>query len=164
MGNHKSTWNKVNWSFLKKGVTFMLLHLSRQFFIPPALRPLILKFCGVTFLKPKTVFIGTDVLFDNMKNAKTYIGENVWITTGVKIINHYPIISKKGISEFNVGSVIIEDNVFIGMNSLIIKPITIGRNSIIGAGSVVTKDIPEYSIVGGNPAKVIGSTITDTKA
>lgn len=50
---------------------------------------------------------------------------------------------------------IVEDNVEIGVGALILGPITIGRFSQIGAGSVVVKDIPPFSIVVGNPAKVI---------
>ena len=49
----------------------------------------------------------------------------------------------------------IKNNVNIGANSVIIGDITIGRNSIIAAGSIVVKDVPENVIVGGNPAKVI---------
>jgi len=55
------------------------------------------------------------------------------------------------------GEIIIEDDVWIGSNSVILSGVTIGRGSIIGAGSVVTKDIPRYSIVGGNPARIIKS-------
>lgn len=51
-------------------------------------------------------------------------------------------------------TVVIEDNVFIGMNSLILKGVTIGKSSVIGAGSIVTKDIPPDSIAFGIPAKV----------
>lgn len=51
--------------------------------------------------------------------------------------------------------VVIEDNVFIGMNCLILKGVTIGRGSVIGAGSVVTKSIPEGVIAAGNPARVV---------
>ena len=51
----------------------------------------------------------------------------------------------------------IMDNVFIGGNSTIVGNVTIGPNAIVAAGSVVTKDVPENTIVGGNPAKVIGS-------
>src|SRR5690554_5296827 len=127
MNNHKATWNKFNFSFVKKEITFMLIHISRQFFIPPSLRPRILKLCGITFLNPKNVFIGTDVLFDTIKGSKTTIGSNVTITTGVKIINHFPILTKDGVKEYKIGNVIIEDDVFIGMNSLIIKPIKIGK-------------------------------------
>lgn len=49
----------------------------------------------------------------------------------------------------------IGDNVFIGNNVMVLKGVTIGNNSVIGGGSVVLKDIPENTIAGGNPAKVI---------
>lgn len=49
------------------------------------------------------------------------------------------------------------DNVFIGCNTTILGNVRIGSNVIIGAGSVVTKDIPSNSVVVGNPAKVIGT-------
>jgi len=59
----------------------------------------------------------------------------------------------------NVGQkeISIADNVWIGMNCLILKGVHIGRNSVVAAGSVVTKDIPSNSICAGVPAKVVGS-------
>lgn len=51
--------------------------------------------------------------------------------------------------------VVIEDNVWIGANCIVLPGVTIGKGSIISAGSVVTKDIPPMAIAGGNPAKVI---------
>lgn len=51
--------------------------------------------------------------------------------------------------------VIIEDDVWIGCMSIILKGVTIGRGAVIGAGSVVTKDVPPYTIVAGNPARII---------
>lgn len=53
------------------------------------------------------------------------------------------------------GHIVIEDNVWIGEMVCILSGVRIGRGSIIGANAVVTKDIPEYALVGGNPAKVI---------
>jgi len=53
--------------------------------------------------------------------------------------------------------VFIEDNVFIGTGAIILKGVRIGKNSVVGAGSVVTKDVPDNSIVAGNPAKLIKS-------
>jgi acetyltransferase-like isoleucine patch superfamily enzyme len=51
--------------------------------------------------------------------------------------------------------IIIEDEVWVGANSVIVAGITIGKHSVIGAGSVVTKDIPPFSVAIGNPARVI---------
>ena len=51
--------------------------------------------------------------------------------------------------------IIIEDNVWLGLNSVVLKGVTIGKNSVIGANSVVTKDIPENVIAAGNPCRVI---------
>ena len=50
----------------------------------------------------------------------------------------------------------VEQNASIGANATLLPGITIGANALIGAGSVVTKDVPAFSIVVGNPAKVIG--------
>jgi hypothetical protein len=51
--------------------------------------------------------------------------------------------------------ILIEDDVFIGMNSLILKGVTIGKGSVVGAGSIVTKDVPPGVIVAGNPARIV---------
>lgn len=56
---------------------------------------------------------------------------------------------------YSKGPVIIGDNVWIGEKASILPNVTIGKGSIIGAGAVVTKDVPPYCIVGGNPAKII---------
>lgn len=56
---------------------------------------------------------------------------------------------------YSKGKIVIEEDVWIGSNSVILSGIKIGRGSIIGAGSVVTKDVEEYSIMGGNPAKLL---------
>lgn len=56
----------------------------------------------------------------------------------------------------HAGCIDVRDNVFIGGGSTIVGPVTIGPNAIVAAGSVVVKNVPENSIVGGNPAKVIG--------
>ena len=53
--------------------------------------------------------------------------------------------------------IIIKKNVWVGMNSLILKGVTIGENSIVAAHSVVIKDVPKNTVVGGNPAKIIKS-------
>jgi maltose O-acetyltransferase len=54
-------------------------------------------------------------------------------------------------------AVVIEDDVWIGANVTVLPGRTIGRGSIVGAGAVVTRDVPPYSVVGGNPAQVVAS-------
>lgn len=63
-------------------------------------------------------------------------------------------------STFYLGQVKIGNNVFLGMNTLIISPVTIGDNAVLAAGSVVTRDIPSGEIWGGVPAKFIKKRIT----
>lgn len=94
------------------------------------------------------------------------IGNNVTITADVRIYEHDLIRKMWNLDnnyigpeiKYYVGDVVIEDNVAIGARSIITYNVTIGHNSVVAAGSVVTKDVPPYSIVGGNPAKVIGDT------
>jgi acetyltransferase-like isoleucine patch superfamily enzyme len=57
----------------------------------------------------------------------------------------------------------IEDEVWIGANAVIVAGVTVGKHSIVAAGSVVTKDVPSYSIVGGNPAKILKQYNPETK-
>lgn len=57
-----------------------------------------------------------------------------------------------------VGYITVEDNVMIGANAIILYDLVIGHDALVAAGAVVTKDVPPYAIVGGNPAKVIGDT------
>ena len=60
------------------------------------------------------------------------------------------------------GEIIIEDEVWLGANSIILSGVTIGKGAIVAAGSVVTKDVPPYTIVGGNPAKFIKNRVPET--
>lgn len=90
------------------------------------------------------------------------IGNRVQITDGVKIFTHgggHVLREKYPDIDF-FGKVVIKDNVYIGNNCLIMPGVTIGSNVLVAAGSVVTKSVPNGVVVGGNPAKVLGS-ITD---
>lgn len=74
------------------------------------------------------------------------------------LFQHCPqYAAEKDKYQFSMGTIEVFDNVMVGANSTLMYNIKIGPNAIIGAGSVVTKDVPEGVIVAGNPAKVIGS-------
>ena len=87
---------------------------------------------------------------------------NIVVTSNVTFVTHDVFHLglnnlNKGTFHYQQGCIEIMDNVFIGCNSTILGSVRIGSNVVIGAGSVVTKDIPPNSVVVGNPAHVIGT-------
>lgn len=124
------------------------------------------------FYRKHNVFhhIGKNVMFlPTIVPSEPYlvsIGDNVRITANVRFVTHdviqtmlrasgkYPYDKK---NFYYMGKIEIGNNVVIGANSTILYDVKIGNDVIVAAGSVVTKDVPDGSIVGGNPAKVIGS-------
>ena len=115
----------------------------------------------------ENVFLGSDIyvnfnltLVDDGPiyiGDKTMIGPNVTIATASHPIS--PSLREKGL-QYNL-KVTIGRNVWLGANTVVLPGITIGDNSIIGAGSVVTKDIPSNVIAVGNPCKVLRSINKD---
>lgn len=85
------------------------------------------------------------------------IGNNVMVGPRVGFYTAgHPIVADIRIEDLEFGSpIVVEDNVWIGGSAVILPGVTIGKNAIVGAGAVVTKDVHANSIVGGNPAKVI---------
>jgi UDP-2-acetamido-3-amino-2,3-dideoxy-glucuronate N-acetyltransferase len=85
------------------------------------------------------VFIGHHVVFTNDKFPRS-------VTEEGKV---------KKQDDWQVDRTVVEKNASIGSNATIIGGVTIGENALIGAGSVVTKDVPKFAVVAGNPAKVL---------
>ena len=87
------------------------------------------------------------------------IGENVMMGPDVTILTHTHKIDRidipMGLQGSIIKEVIIGNDVWIGMRSIIMPGVKIGNGAVIGAGAVVTKDVPDYAIVGGVPARVI---------
>ncbi|HBC46547.1 MAG TPA: acetyltransferase [candidate division Zixibacteria bacterium] len=81
------------------------------------------------------------------------IGNDVLISWDVNILDHD--YHSSGGGKVMPRPVVIEDEVWIGIRCLILKGVTIGKGAIIGAGSVVTRDVPPYTFAAGNPAKAI---------
>ena len=96
------------------------------------------------------------------------IGDHVMMGLDVTIFSSNHEFSRTDIPMTKQGykkypPVVIEDDVWIGSRAIIMPGITIKKGSIIAAGAVVTKNFPEYSIVGGNPAKLIKSRKDDPR-
>jgi maltose O-acetyltransferase len=103
-------------------------------------------------------FIGHQVLITGNSKYKIKIGNNVDIAPRVSILSGTHIIDMLGENSAGVGfggNVIIENGVWIGANSTILPGVKIGKKAVIGAGSVVTKNIPPYCIAVGNPCRVV---------
>lgn len=102
----------------------------------------------------KNVSIVDDFFFDRAHCYLISIGDNTTIAPSVKLIAHDASTKRYlGFSKF--GQINIGKDCFIGHSSIVMPNVTIGDRSIIGSGSVVTKDIPPNSVAAGNPAKVI---------
>lgn len=88
------------------------------------------------------------------------IGNHCTVTSGVRFITHDggAWVFRHEIPQLNVfGKIEVKDNCFIGIDSIILPNVTIGPNSVVGAGSVVTKDVPPDTVVAGVPARSICS-------
>ena len=97
--------------------------------------------------------------------AKIKIGDNCMLAPNVAIYTAgHPVHPVSRNSAYEYGKeVTIGDNVWLGGNTVVCPGVHIGSNVVIGAGSVVTKDIPDWSIAAGNPCKVIRSITEDDK-
>lgn len=81
------------------------------------------------------------------------IDDDVMIASGVRLISNNHDLDNRMV--LTCKPVHIKRNCWIGAGATILRGITIGENSVVGAGSVVTKDVPDNVIVAGNPAKII---------
>ena len=116
---------------------------------------------GFRFGLKHKIIIGKECrINENVYIQSAIIGDYVLIAPNVAILASSHVYKDKSIpiiyqSETIINPVIIEDNVWIGRNVIIMPGIRIGKGAIIGAGAVVTKDVPPEAIAGGVPAKVL---------
>jgi len=113
---------------------------------------------GANFFKPSGVTIGNDTIVGDHcfldGRAPLKIGNHVGIASQVLIYNDEHDINSDDYGN-SFGPVTIEDYVFIGPRAIILPNTKIGKGSVVAAGAIVTKDIPEFEIWGGVPAKKI---------
>ncbi|MGL5082088.1 MAG: acyltransferase [Microcoleaceae cyanobacterium] len=106
--------------------------------------------CNVVLTSSSGIYIGKSVLIA----SNCYLGGGRYGTDRLDI----PMM-EQGI--YTKGPVVIEDDVWLGAGATVLDGVTIGKGSIIGAGAVVTKDLPAYSVAAGVPAKVLRSRLSE---
>jgi maltose O-acetyltransferase len=119
---------------------------------------------GATFGSDLEIGDNSGVGINAQISSGVKIGSNVMMAPEVVILtsNHahdkidIPIMFQ---ASAKIKPVIIEDNVWVGQRVIILPGVIISQGSIVGAGSIVTKSFPPYSIIGGNPAKIIKTRV-----
>jgi galactoside O-acetyltransferase len=110
--------------------------------------------------------------------SRIEIGNDVLIAWGCTIVDHDShaprfsdrqndvtrwIRGTKDWSRVRVDRVVIQDKAWIGLNAVVLRGVTVGEGSVVGAGSVVTHDVPPYVVVAGNPARVVRELSPDER-
>jgi acetyltransferase-like isoleucine patch superfamily enzyme len=119
---------------------------------------------GVTIHWPQNLSVGRGTAINEFVFINAFggvsIGDNVGIGNGAKLFSAEHHFEKKEMpflrQPIEPKAIVVGDDVYIGMNALVLGGVTIGKGAVIGAGSVVSKDVPEFAIVWGFPARVIG--------
>lgn len=116
-----------------------------------------------TFISRSSITIGNNVtiawgctIYDHDSHSLDYLERRKDISdefTNIKTGKNF--IHNKNWNVVNTQPIKICDDAWIGMNCIVLKGVTIGEGAIVGAGSVVTKDVPAWTVVAGNPAKVV---------
>ena len=152
----KKTSKKIRNNFLMKYCSNLVILTP---FNSRIVRPKLLKWMGCKI--GKNVFIGDNVYIDKNYPELIEIGDNTYITGGTTLLCHKRDISDYHIGDnlfdkpYKTGKIVIGKGCSTGTNTLILPGVTIGDGAIIGAGSLVTRDIPAWTLALGRPAVVV---------
>ncbi|MGM0634764.1 MAG: acyltransferase [Bacteroidota bacterium] len=144
----------IKWLIFKIAKNWVVLNR-----IHPRVRPWLWKLTGVNI--QGKVSIGYDVYYD-VGNAKLInIEDGVWVASRCLLLCHKRILDEYYVGDdynklpYNKEPIHLKKGCVIGMNTIVMPGVTIGEGAIIGAGSLVVKDIPAWTIAVGNPCKVV---------
>jgi acetyltransferase-like isoleucine patch superfamily enzyme len=120
---------------------------------------------GGTFISIENIAIGNDVMIswgctvmDNNAHSLVSKERQNDVKDWARGINEGNVGKYKDWSNVKSGKITIKDAAWIGFNCIILKGVTIGKGAVVGSGSIVTKDVPDYNVVAGNPATFIRLT------
>lgn len=134
-----------------------MIEIIARFTIIPSWRILLYKLMGIHV--GKNVFIGLDCMIDSSFPELITIKDDIIIAGRVTIFAHDDAKGLKKTStdwnDMSVAPVVLEKKCYLGTGAIILSGVTVGKESVVGAGAVVTKDVPAQTIVVGVPAKVI---------
>jgi acetyltransferase-like isoleucine patch superfamily enzyme len=103
------------------------------------------------------VYFGYHVMIDSVHPELVEVEEHVWLARDVKIATHFnptPVL-KQVVGGKTTAKVIIKRGALVNMAAIILPGVTIGEGAMVGAGAVVTKDVPDWAFVAGNPARIV---------
>lgn len=150
-------WRK--WFVLPRRYRLMAYQKNRIFDPHTDKRAKIWKKCGVDVQGRFNV--GFDVYFDAGNAERIHIEEGVWIAARTLFLCHKRDLSQYCVGDdynrtgYKFGDIYLKKGCCVGMGSIVMPGVTIGEGAVVGAGSLVIKDVPPYSVVSGNPAKVL---------
>ena len=160
---HVTLWSVVKRVLKTYRDSFLMKYVMNSWllspFLPRKVRPWVLKKVGCHV--GKDIFVGDNVRIDTGHADLIYIDAHAHVTGGCRLLCHQRNLRYycKGDDAaklpYKLGEIHIGKGVMIGMESLIMPGVTIGDGAIVGAFSLVTKDIPAWTIATGRPAKVV---------
>lgn len=156
-------WTVINRIFKTYHDSFLMKFVMNSWllspFLPRKVRPWVLKKVGCHI--GKNIFVGDNVHIDTGHSDLIYIDDHAHVTGGCRLLCHQRNLRdyRKGDDAaklpYKLGEIHIGKGVMIGMETLIMPGVTIGDGAIVGAYSLVTKDIPAWTIATGRPARVV---------
>lgn len=157
-----SLWRVIKQFFRNihlKHLEKMLDRFYLEPFAPRKLRPILIRKMGCHV--GKNTFFGDYVRMDTSYADMIYIGDYTHITSGCRLLCHQRDLTGYCVGDnaadlgYKTGEIHIGKGVMVGMETIIMPGVTIGDGAIIGAGSIVTRDIPAWTIATGRPARVV---------
>lgn len=127
--------------------------------LPRRVRPWIMKKCGAHV--GKGCFIGDNVHFDSGHADLITLEDSVSIAGGSRLLCHQRDFRDYCVGDdymklgYTLKPIVLKKGCLIGMESFVMPGVTVGEGAIVGAGSMVTKDVPAWTVVIGRPAKVV---------